>query len=216
MSAADCPFSVIRPVPVDDDKNYDSFVKFEVPIDPNAADGLKSTIQLRKLNSDNPEDVLLFFRNYNKLVEDLETPEGEPRFRLFNLVLGPDAQADWATVLQEIDDCHNQDDFVEACELFLISKVERNCAINTKEWLNQVKKTRSMTVRKFMLRIKQINNLFPVMPLPEEGANEDDRIDGFTEAELRNILKKASPQTWGETQEKSIIRFDSITAQVLK
>ena len=50
--------------------------------------------------------------------------------------------------------------------------------------------------------------------LTEEGANEDDRIDGFTEAELRNILKKASLQTWSESQEKSNIRFDSITAQV--
>jgi len=116
MSAADCPISVIRPDPVDDDKKSDSFVKFKVPIDPNDADGLKSTIQFRKLNSDDPEDILLFFRNYNKLVEDLETPEGEPRFRLFNLVLGPDAQADWATVLKEIDD-----NFVEACVLFLVS-----------------------------------------------------------------------------------------------
>ena len=71
-----------------------------------------------------------------------------------------------------------------------------------------------MTVRKFMQRIKQINNLFSVMPLPEEGAEEEDRIVSFSEAELRNILKKASPRSWRDTQEKSNIRFDSVTAQV--
>ena len=71
-----------------------------------------------------------------------------------------------------------------------------------------------MTVKKFMQRIKQINNLFPVMPLSEETTTEEDRIDGFTEAELRNILKKASPREWRETQEKSNIRFDSVSAQV--
>jgi hypothetical protein len=52
------------------------------------------------------------------------------------------------------------------------------------------------------------------MPLPEEDDNEDARIEPFSEAELRNILKKASPQAWRETQEKSNIRFDSVSAQV--
>ena len=52
------------------------------------------------------------------------------------------------------------------------------------------------------------------MPLPEEGVNEEERIESFTEAELRNILKKASPRAWRDTQEKSNIRFDSVAAQV--
>jgi len=52
------------------------------------------------------------------------------------------------------------------------------------------------------------------MPLPEEGANKEERIGSFTEAELRNILKKASPRACRDTQEKSNIRFDSVSAQV--
>jgi len=52
------------------------------------------------------------------------------------------------------------------------------------------------------------------MPLPEEGVNEEERIESFTEAELRNILKKAGPRAWRDTQEKSNIRFDSVAAQV--
>ena len=215
MSAEDCPFKIHREETQSDNiAKSDRFIKFEVPIDPNEADGIKSSIHFHKLYSDEPEDVLLFYRNYNKLVEDIGTEEGEARFRLFNLVLGPDAQSDWDTVLEEIGEGRTHDDFVDACEIFLLSKVDRDCAINTKEWLNQIRKPRAMTVRKFMQRIKQINNLFSVMPLPEEGAEEGDRIVSFNEAELRNILKKASPRSWRDTQEKSNIRFDSVTAQV--
>ena len=34
--------------------------------------------------------------------------------------------------------------------MFMLTKVDRDCAINTKEWLNQVKKPRSRNVKKFM------------------------------------------------------------------
>ena len=72
------------------------------------------------------------------MVEDLETPQGEAMFRLFNLVLGPDAQFDGATVLDGIGSDRDRDEFGEACETLLLTKVERDCTINTKEWLNQV------------------------------------------------------------------------------
>ena len=52
------------------------------------------------------------------------------------------------------------------------------------------------------------------MSLPEEGSTEDERIDGFIELELRNILKKASPHGWRDTQEKSNARFNTISEQV--
>ena len=137
MSVEDYPFTIThQEAPGDKKKSADSFIKFDIPIDPGDPDGLKSNMQFLKLNSDDPEDVLLFFRNFNKLVNDLETPEGEPRFCLFKLVLGLDAEADWDTVFEEIGDNCGQDKFVAAVDLFFLSKVERECDINTKEWLN--------------------------------------------------------------------------------
>ena len=195
-------------------KKDDSYVKFEIPIDPEDPNGLKSTMQFMKLSSDEPEDVLTHLRTFNKLVTDLDTEEGPAMFRLFNLTLTSDMELDWNTVLEEIGDGREQEDFENAKELFLLSKVERDCALSTKEWLFQIRKPRTMTVKKFVQRIKQINNLFPFMPLPEEDSDEEDRIQAFTEAEIRNILKKACPRSWRETQEKSNIRFDSISAQV--
>jgi len=155
MSASDCPFAIIRPEVNIDDKTFDHFIKFEIPIDPNELDGLKTIIQFRNLESDEPEDVLVHLRNFDKLVDDLDTDEGEAPFRLFKLTLGPDAQSDWATALDEIGDNRGQEEFLEALDTFLLSKVDRDCAINTKEWLNQVRKPRSRTVKKFMQRVKQ-------------------------------------------------------------
>ena len=189
MSASDCQFVIIRPEVNNDDKRFVHFIKFEIPIDPNEPDGLKTIIQFRKIESDEPEDVLVHLRKFDKLAH----------FRLFKLTLGPDTQSDWATVLEEIGDNRGQEEFLEALDTFLLS-----CAINTKEWLNQVRKPIFMTVHKFLQRVKQINNLFSVMPLPEDGADEDERIDGFTEAELRNILKKVSPRAWRDTQDNPI------------
>lgn len=214
MSAEDCPFKLIRPEVDKDDQKSNLFIKFEVPIDANDPDGLKSNIQFQKLNSDDPEDVMAHIQNFDALVDDLETAEGEPRFRLFRLCLAPNSQKTWVLVLDEIGDDRNQGDLENAIEIFLLKKVERDCALNTKEWLNQIKKPRSMTVKKFVERIKEINNLIPYMPLPEDGATEADRIESFTEAELRNILKKASPRQWRDTQVKSNIRFETTTAQV--
>ena len=75
-----------------------------------------------------------------------------------------------------------------------------------------------MTVKKFMQRVKQINNLFTVMPLPEEGADEEDRIVSFTEAELRNILKKSeSSRVAGHTRKIEYpVRFRGCASSVLR
>ena len=125
MSASYCPFNIVRGENNDGDKKSDQFIKFEIPIDPNEPDGLKPIIQFRKLESDEPEDVLVHLRNFNKLVDDLETDEGEAHFRFFQLTLGPNAQSDWATVLEEIGDNRGQDEFLEALDTFLLSKVDR-------------------------------------------------------------------------------------------
>ena len=214
MSAEDCPFQIVRPERSDEDLKSNTYVKFEILIDPNNPDGLKSTVQFLKLNSDHPEDVLNHFCQFDKLVTDTGTAEGEARFRLFSLTLSPDAQSDWNDVLAERGDARDQDAFDNAKEAFLLTKVERDCAINTKEWLNNIKKPRSMTVKSFMQRIKHLNNLIGYMPLPEEDAEEADAIPSFNDAELRNILKKACPKSWKDIQVKSNVRFESSTAQV--
>ena len=75
-------------------KKDDSYVKFEIPIDPEDPNGLKSTMQFMKLSSDEPEDVLTHLRTFNKLVTDLDTEEGPAMFRLFNLTLTSDIELD--------------------------------------------------------------------------------------------------------------------------
>ncbi len=91
MSAEDCPLQLIRPEAGEDYQKGNLCIKFEIPIDPNEPD-VKSNIQFKKLNFDNPEDVMAHVQNFDSLVADLETPEGGPRFRLFRLCLAPNAK----------------------------------------------------------------------------------------------------------------------------
>ena len=187
MSAEDCPFQIIRPEIKEDTTKSDSYIKFEVTIDPNNFDGLKSTIQFKKLNCNDPEDIMTHIQCFDALVSDLNTSEGEARFRLFKLCLAPNVQKTWSAVLDEVGNDRDQANFENSIEIFLCKKVERDCAIDTKEWLSQIKKPRSLTVSKFMERLSEINNLIPYMPLPEEGATEDGCIQYYSKAKLCNI-----------------------------
>ena len=112
-------------------------------------------------------------------------------FGTFALCLGPNASLEWNDVLAEYEE-RDEDTFVQAKEQYLLTKIHRDCAVDTKEWLQNVKKPRSMTVNEFMNRVKHFNNLIPYMPLPEVNAEEDNRVPSFTEAELKTILIKAS------------------------
>ena len=167
MSAENCPFVIIRAVRSEEDLKSDQFVKFELPIDPDEADGLKSNIQFKKLDSDDPEDVLLHVRNFDKLVTDLGTAEGAPRFRLFSMTLSVDVEEDWSGIISEIDDAdRDQEAFDQALADFVLTKVHRDCALDTKEWFNNIKKPRIWNVKKFVQRLKTLNNLILHMPLP--------------------------------------------------
>ena len=49
MSAEDCPFKIHREETQSDNiAKSDRFIKFEVPIDPNEADGIKSSIHFHR------------------------------------------------------------------------------------------------------------------------------------------------------------------------
>ena len=74
MSAEDCPFELIRPDDDDVDvEKKDSFVSFKMLIDPNDAEGQKTTLNVKKLNSSDPEDVLNHLQTFEHLVEQLDT-----------------------------------------------------------------------------------------------------------------------------------------------
>ena len=105
------------------------------------------------------------------------------------------------------------DTFEECISEFILMKMDHDCAIDTNE-CNQLKKSRDWSVKDFMSRIKHLNNFTEYMPLPTAEADEADRVPKFTDAELRNILKKAGPKEWRESQVRSNLRFETTIQQV--
>ena len=213
MSSENCPFSLTKSIRTEDDRRKERFCKFEVPVDPLDPDGLKSTVEIMKLSSDDPEDILNHIYEFDTLVENTGAGEGAPRFRLFQMTLSSTLSKDWESVRADHPG-DNQAAFEECITAFILMKMDHDCAIDTKEWFNQLRKPREWSVKDFMSRFKHLNNLIEYMPLPEPGAVEADRIPKFTDAELRNILKKAGPKEWRESQVRSNLRFDTTIQQV--
>ena len=76
MSSENCPFSLTKSIRTEDDRRKDRFCKFEVPVDPLDPDGLKSTVEIMKLSSDDPEDVLNHIYEFDTLVENTGAGKG--------------------------------------------------------------------------------------------------------------------------------------------
>jgi hypothetical protein len=53
-----------------------------------------------------------------------------------------------------------------------------------------------MKVQAFLDRIRHTNDLIEHMPLPLEGAEEEDRVPKFSDSELSIILRSACPRSW--------------------
>ena len=149
MLADNCPFELIKPEPVDDTRRKDRFASFEIPIDPNDADGTKLTFEHRKLFSTDPEDILSFIEQFDKLVEDMEIPEGAPRFRIFKSLCAGDPKKKWGVVVTQHAQNQNQANFETCIKMFLRQYMDHEISLDTKKWLQKVKKPMDMKVQTF-------------------------------------------------------------------
>jgi hypothetical protein len=126
--------------------------------------------------------------------------------------LAGDPAKQWIVITNDTPDC-DQDSLVTCLEQLALVYMDRDISLDTKEWLQQVKKPRSMTVQTFLARLCHINDLIEHMPLPLEGADEDDRVPKFSISELSIILRNACPRSWRDAQVTANQKYMSLTAQ---
>jgi transposase InsO family protein len=213
MAAENCPFKVEPRSESDSDtRRKDRFVSFDVPLDPAEPDGLKATHEFRRLDNTEPEDVLTFCETIAQAVITLDLDEGEPRFRLVQALLAGDPAKQWIVITND-EQNRDQDAFASCLEKLTLVYMDRDISLDTKEWLQQIKKPRQMTVQAFLARIRHINDLIEHMPLPLEGANEDDRVPKFSDSELSVILRNSCPRAWRDAQITANLKYLSLSAQ---
>jgi hypothetical protein len=212
MSAENCPFEIIRSdeKDVSSEKKKDKYVSFEVKLGDGEDDPTVSQ-EFRRLDSTNPEDVLLFIENFDELVDTLETDEGAPRFKLIKALLAGDPAKKWKTILNEVG-ARNQNAFEQCIEKLLLSYMDQEISLDTKDWLQNVKKPRNMKVQDFLARIRSINDLITYMPYLGTGATRIQPVK-FTDPELAVILRKAGPKHWRDSQVKANLKNLDINAQ---
>jgi hypothetical protein len=100
---------------------------------------------------------------FDDLVDTLETDEGAPRFTLIKALLTGDPLKKWRNILNEIAG-RRQTDYENCIEKLLLSYMDQEISLDTKDWLQNVKKPRNMKVQDFIARIRPINDLITCMP----------------------------------------------------
>jgi hypothetical protein len=119
--------------------------------------------------------------------------------------LAGDPAKQW-TAITTAEAAWDQDSYKKCLEELLLVYMDRDMSLDTKEWLQQVKKPRDVTVQIFVARLRHLNDLIEHMPLPLEGADEDDRVPKFSDSELSIILRKACPRSWRDSASKLFLR----------
>ena len=192
MAAENCPFHILKKE-IQDEKKKDQFVSFDYIIDPDNAD-LKTTVKIKKLSSNDVEEILCFFKEFDDLVDELEIGEGPPRFRLIKRLLSGNIKQHWLNKKEEYED-DDEVVFAAVRQDFLRSKMDDEISLDTKEWLKNIHKPRSMTVAEFVDCLTEINDLIDVMP-----DINGDAIPKYSEPELSVILRNSVPRSWKKDQ----------------
>lgn len=212
MSAENCPFEIIRTDEKDKNrsKHKDGYVTFEIKIG-TSEDAATVSQEFKKLFSTNPEDVLIFIENFDDLVDILATAENSSWFSLIKALLSGDPAKKWRNILNEVPE-RNQRGFEKCIEKLLLSYMDQEISLDTKDWLQQVKKPKTMKVQDFLARIRQLNDLITYMPYLGT-ATECMNPVKFTDAELSVILRKAGPKHWRDSQVKANLKNLNINEQ---
>ena len=206
MSAENCPLKIFpKEISSEEAKRKDKYVSFDIPVDPNTPDGLKATHEFRRLDQTDAESVLSFIEKMDELIINLDIAEGSPRFRIIRTLLGGDAAKKWNTIAAgiapQVAD-QTQPNFKACIEKFLLTYMDREISIDTKEWFQVLKKPKSMTVQGFLARLRELNDLIEYMPSTSSGPPAL-LTPKFTEAKLAVILRKACPKSWRDAQVKA-------------
>ena len=145
MAVENCPFSIEpKKESESDTRRKDRFVSFEVLLNSDDEDGLKATHEFRRLDTTELEDVLNFIETLAQAAVILDLGEGEPCFSLTKALLAGDPAKQCATITNSVID-REKDSYADALEDLMLVYMDRDIALDNKEWLQQVRKPRDMS-----------------------------------------------------------------------
>ena len=134
MSAENCPFTLKGSDTSIDKIRKKRYVSFLVPLDPDDPDGLKSKEGIKELSNTETEEVLTFLLMFDEKVEDLDIPEGNARFRLFERLLSEKVKREQRTIRLDFAGQGTGKDIFDQCVSdFTVRFMCEEVAFDTKE-----------------------------------------------------------------------------------
>jgi hypothetical protein len=86
--------------------------------------------------------------SFDNIVSTLALPTGPQRFCLIPPLMVHDAQKKWMDIVTNYDKKNTQKELEQCVEKFLLLLMEEDISLDTKEWLSEIKKSRSMPVQR--------------------------------------------------------------------
>ena len=158
-------------------------------VDPNDANNsTKINIPIFDSSTGTNEDLLRTISCFNKSCPKLGWTNGTKKFSNFELVITGACEATWSRLIEGVS--ATNENFVTCIQDFVHSFISKDDAFFTqREHLQNVHKTRNMTVRTFILRLQEYNDLMAELP------GQDPDVDEiFTDVELIRIIYNAMPR----------------------
>ena len=116
--------------------------------------------EIKKLSNTETEEVLTFLLMFDEKVEDLDIPEGNARFRLFERLLSEQVKREWRTIrLDYADQGTGKDIFDQCVSDFTVRFMSEEVVLDTKEWLSEIRKPGVWSMQ-LLARVKTIKDLF--------------------------------------------------------
>ena len=162
-------------------------VSFSVAIDPADPDD-RTKMYATKFAAGSAKDWLEFIKEARSIIEAKNwTTNAGAQYRMYSLLLKDDAKTKFMSLVPQAGVT------IASIDTGLLTMTKEDylptdCAKNTLQYLNQVTKTKDLTVAEFLNRIKTLNSYLPLMPPPMNVA--------LTHAQLIALIERSVPGTW--------------------
>eukprot|EP00957_Ditylum_brightwellii_P131812 10051696-Ditylum_brightwellii.AAC.1 len=150
---------------LDDSHRKDLYVSFEVKLDPSDPNSLTTSHNVRKLDTNNIEQVLTYVRSFDDIVEKPGMPEGIQRWNLFKAMLLGSPKQKWINHRNMVTlQNRNQANFKKTLEKWLLDFMPMDVSESILNWLRNLQKPKDMQVMVFAAKFEHFNSLVKYCP----------------------------------------------------
>ena len=203
---ASSPITLTSTVRKIEKNQKDTYLAYEVPVNPQSPEGMKVKINIRHYAHGNVEQWAAWKKDFEYLKQSAGWAAGPVLFRNARMILTDSAK-------DLLEDCRTQiggnetvDTFNQTIELMTQLYCPDRAALAVKKYLQETPKPFGMSIDEYYARIREINTFIPHLPRPGNVA--------LTQEEIRYAIIANVPRAWRAHYDFSGQDFQNLNALI--